>query len=77
MTFLQNTVKQLIEAYGATQVVTNAVRPKLWTSGYVILHAQSIPHLKHPRDLQLNGCQRQMGHPKEDPRQRRLQPVDI
>ena len=35
---LQNTVKQIIKADGATQVVTNAVLPKFWTSGYVNLH---------------------------------------
>ena len=35
---LQNTVRQLIKADGATQVVTNAVLPKLWTAGYVNLH---------------------------------------
>jgi len=35
---LQNIVKHIIKADGATQVVTNAVLPKLWTSGYVNLN---------------------------------------
>ena len=38
MTCYKNTNIQIIKADGATQVVTNAVLPKLWTSGYVNLH---------------------------------------
>ena len=76
---LQNTIKQVIKADGATQIVTNAVLPKLWTSGYVNLHPIRNLYLisKYPWDLNLNGCQRRMGHPKEDPRKRRLQSMDL
>ena len=35
---LQNTIKHIIKSDGATQVVTSAVLPKFWTSGYVNLH---------------------------------------
>ena len=35
---LQNTVMQIIEADGATQVVTNVVLLTFWNSGYVNLH---------------------------------------
>ena len=38
MTCYKNTVMQIIIADGATQVITNAVLPKFWTSGYVNLH---------------------------------------
>ena len=35
---LRNTVKHVIQAEGARQVVLNAVLDKVWTSGYVDLH---------------------------------------
>ena len=35
---LRNTKRNIIQADGARQVVTNAVLDKVWTSGYVDLH---------------------------------------
>ena len=56
-------VMHIIKADGATQV-TKAELPKYWTSGYVDLHHIRNLYLisKHPRDSQLNGCERRMVH---------------
>ena len=57
---LRNTVMQIIEADGATQVVTNAVLPKFWISGHVNLHPIRNLYLisTHPRDSQLTDHER-------------------
>ena len=63
---------QIIEADGATQVVTNAVLPKFWISGHVNLHPIRNLYLisntfgTH-NSMAVNG---EWGIFEEDPRQR-------
>ena len=68
---LRSTTKNTIQADGARQVGYNAVLYKFWDLRICRFtsYQTSISHLKHPRDLQLDGIERRVGHSEEDPRQ--------
>ena len=61
------TKRNIIQVNGARQVVITAVLDKVWTSGDVDLHHIGNINLIRtpPRDLQLDGIERRVGHSEE------------